>query len=125
MSEYPLKVINETCYIKPRPPRLPDGAVLTYHTCPDVYDNQTHKLIFYCCLELIDIHLRGSFYQKTQDWLHYYSSTMLVGPAVLFNLLSLAVLVKFQSKNVHKTSTTFYMKCLCVFDMLTILSKFL
>jgi hypothetical protein len=111
-----------TCFIHPRE-KFPQGLNLTYDTCPENYDIQTSKIIRYCCLNIMFESIQNSFYKRTQDWLRYNSSSVLVGPAVLFNVLSLIVLNRFQKMNA-KTSITFYMKCLCVFDMVTILSKF-
>jgi hypothetical protein len=121
---FALKQINGslTCFIFPRE-KFPQGLNLTYDSCPETYDNQTAKLIRYCCLNIMFESIQNSFYKQSQDWLRYNSSSVLVGPAVLFNILSLVVLNKFQGGS--KTSTTFYMKCLCVLDALTIISKFL
>ena len=69
--------------------------------------------------------IQDSYWKKTQDWLLYNSSTVLVVPAVLFNILSLIVLNRFQKPKSGHTSTTFYMKCICIFDTLTIVAKFL
>lgn len=127
MQPFLLEYINNTltCHIYPRQ-KFPNGLYLTYDTCPETYDNQTAKLIRYCCLSIMFSLIQDSLYKKTQDWLRYNSSTILVVPAVLFNILSLAVLRRFQkSRATAKTSTTFYMKCLCIFDTLTIVSKFL
>jgi hypothetical protein len=56
----------------------------------------------------------------------YNSSMLLVLPAVFFNILALIVLKQFKkSKSNLKISTTFYMRCLRVFDALTFISKFL
>ncbi|RMZ97574.1 neuropeptide FF receptor 2-like [Brachionus plicatilis] len=122
-----LETINSTltCHIFPRS-RYPQGLYLTYETCPEVFDNQTAKIVRYCCLNIMITLIQDSIYKKTQDWLRYNSSSVLVGPAVIFNILSLIVLTKFHRiKSFSKNSTTFYMKCLCIFDTLTIVSKFL
>jgi hypothetical protein len=129
MSSPPLSLtyVNNSlvCTVFPRP-SLPQGLTLTYETCPETYDNATLKITRYCCLNIMTVAVQDSVYKKTQDWLRYNSSTLLVVPAVLFNILSLVVLIRFQrSKIFAKTSTTFYMKCLCVFDTLTMISKFL
>jgi hypothetical protein len=114
-----------TCRIFPRP-KFPNGLYLTYESCPERYDNETAKLIRYCCFNILYHSVQNSNYKKTQDWLRYNSSSLLVLPAVLFNILSLAVLRRFHKlRGATQTSTTFYMKCLCIFDMLTIISKFL
>jgi hypothetical protein len=127
-TPFNLSYINNsfTCYIYPRV-KFPDGLLLTYEKCPEVYDNQTMKIIRYCCLSIMFERIQQSTFKKIQDFLRYNSSTLLVVPAVLFNILSLVVLKRFQrrSRTVNKTSTTFYMRCLCIFDTLTILSKFL
>lgn len=116
---------SPSCFIYPRS-KFPNGLYLTYETCPETYDNQTAKLIRYCCLSIMLTKIQDSLYKKTQDWLRYNSSTVLVVPAVLFNILSLAVLRRFQKlRGSSQTSTTFYMKCLCILDTLTIVSKFL
>lgn len=122
-----LETINSTltCHIFPRS-KYPDGLYLTYETCPEVFDNHTAKIVRYCCLNIMISIIQDSFYKKTQDWLRYNSSSILVGPAVIFNILSLLVLTKFNRfRNISKNSTTFYMKCLCIFDTSTIVSKFL
>jgi hypothetical protein len=52
-----------------------------------------------------------SNYKKAQDWLRDYSSSLLVMPSVLFNVLALIVLNRFHRlRNYSQTSTTFYMK---------------
>ena len=52
-----------------------------------------------------------SNYKKAQDWLRDYSSSLLVIPSVLFNVLALIVLNRFHRlRNYSQTSTTFYMK---------------
>ena len=84
----------------------------------------------YCCLRIIIQSIQTSYYKKTQDWLLYNSSSVLLLPAVFFNVLALVVLNRFH-RNLHNrhrtstTSTTFYMKCICLFDTLTIVAKFL
>ena len=126
-SPFVLRMVNQslTCEVFPRK-SFPDGLTLTYASCPETYDSQTHKIIRYCCLQITFNFIQDSLYKKTQDWLRYNSSTLLVVPALLFNILSLAVLLRFQrSKLAAQTSTTFYMKCLCIFDTLTMISKFL
>lgn len=81
-----------------------------------------NKNIYAFCTVLIMI-IRSS-YKKMQDFLRDYSSTLLLLPAVFFNVLTLVVLQKL-SKNRTKTSTTNYMKYLCQLDTLTIISKFI
>ena len=78
-------------------------------------------------MRLIIQSIQNSYYKKTQDWILHNSSTLLLLPALFFNILSLAVLNRFQrnTRNNHRTSTTFYMKCICIFDTLTIIAKFL
>ena len=120
---YVMLNVNDSlvCSIFPRE-RFPDGLNLTYASCPDEYDNATAKLIRYCCLNIMFETIQNSFYKRTQDWLRHYSSSVLVVPAILFNTLSLVVLGRFRMRGV-KTSTTFYMKCVCLFDILAIISK--
>ena len=126
-SRFSLNKENNTCSIFPGVLlKHPNGLNLTYDECPERFDNSTAKAIRYCCYLIMDNHIQTSYLKKTQDWLRYNSSSVLVIPAVLFNLLSLVVLIRFQKqRGSTKTSTTFYMECLCIFDMLTILSKFL
>ncbi|CAF0839054.1 unnamed protein product [Brachionus calyciflorus] len=127
MFPFELDVINDTltCHIYPRS-TFPNGLFLTYDTCPEIYDDQTNKIIRYCCLNIMFSVTQDSIYKKMQDWLRYNSSSLLVGPAVFFNVLSLIVLKRFQRiRSMSQNSTTFYMKCLCIFDTLTIISKFL
>lgn len=105
---------------------FPNGLLLTYDSCPEYYNNQTHKAIRFCCIDIIFKNSENSFYIQAEKWLCYNSSMLLVLPAVFFNILALIVLKQFKkSKSNLKTSTTFYMRCLCVFDALTIISKFL
>jgi hypothetical protein len=129
MSPQPfnLSYVNNSliCIVFPRP-KFPNGLTLTYSSCPETYDNQTSNIIRYCCLNILFTSIQDSMYKKTQDWLRYNSSTMLIVPAIFFNILSLAVLVRFQrAKSIVKTSTTFYMINLSIFDTLTMISKFL
>lgn len=127
MNSVLLETTNDilTCHIYPWS-KFPNGLNLTYNTCPESFDNQSSKIVRYCCLNIMIALIQDSFYKKTQDWLRYNSSSILVGPAVVFNILSLLVLTKFNRlRNVSKNSTTFYMKCLCIFDTFTIVSKFL
>jgi hypothetical protein len=114
---------SESCYILPRLPNFPNGSYFDYNTCPERYDNTTQKLVRYCCFNIIINVLEKSNYKKIQDWLTYNSSSLLVLPAIFFNLLSLLVLSRFSRLSASATSTNFYMQCLCVFDTLTILSK--
>lgn len=116
---------TESCYIIPRLPNYPNGLYLDYNTCPERYDNTTLKLVRLCCFSIILNLLENSNYKRVQDWLTYNSSSMLVLPAVFFNMLSFLVLTRFSKLNASATSTNFYMECLCVFDSLTMLSKFL
>ncbi len=74
----------------------------------------------WCCLGILTNVLEISEYKKLQNWLTYYGSTMLIMPAVIFNFLSFVILM-----SMSRTSTSFYMKSLCIFDTLTIFSKFL
>jgi hypothetical protein len=115
------------CFIFPRS-KFPQGLWLDYDSCPDVFDNQTGRLVSDLCIGkiMIDKVVQNSIYYQIQSWLRYYCSTVLVAPAVLFNLLSFLVLLSFQkSRSSTKTSTTFYMICLSIFDILAIVSKFL
>nr|QVK45703.1 G protein-coupled receptor [Proales similis] len=112
---------SQACFVYPRP-QFPDGLYLTYDNCPEEYDNSTSKIVRYCCLNILFSSIQDSVYKRTQDWLRYHGSSALVAPAVLFNILSLFVLSTFKG---GKNSTTFYMKCLCIFDALTIIAKFL
>lgn len=126
MKPFSINYINDslTCVVHPST-RFPDGMYLTYDTCPENYDTKTSKVIRVCCLNIMIILAQNSLYKRSQDFLRYNSSSVLVGPAVLFNVLSLIVLSKFQRvKGGGQISTTFYMKCLCILDTLTIVSKF-
>lgn len=91
-------------------------------TCIDVYDIFTEKSILECCL--LD-ELNNSYLVKIQHWLTYYSSSFLVLPAIFLNLLSLLVLSNYLKPNSNSTTINFYMKYLCVVDILTIISKFI
>ena len=122
-----LIVLNETdtCYIKPRLPYFPNGRHFDFQSCPEFYDNSTKKLILHCCLKIIFNVLDNSSYRKTQEWLTYNSSSLLLLPSIFFNLLSLMVLSRFSKLNASDTTINFYMQCLCLFDILTSLSKFI
>ena len=113
-----------TCYIKPRLPNFPNGLHLDYNSCPESYNNLTKKLLIRCCLQIMVNILEESKYRKIQAWLTYNSSTLLIIPAIIFNSLSLIVLTTFKKLNSSDTTINFYMKCLCIFDILTVLSKF-
>ena len=119
-------VFNRTlnsCFIKPNV-NFPNGSYLEYDSCPDWY-NSSRKLVRHCCLKIILNKLEDdSNLKKIQDWLTYHSSSLLVAPAIIFNLLSFLVLSRFSKLNASATSINFYMQCLCIFDTLTILSKF-
>lgn len=125
MQPYQINTFNNTCFILPRA-KIPNGLHLTYDTCPEHFNNSTLKLVKYCCFIIIYGITQKSIYKKAQDWLRDYSSSLLVIPSVLFNVLALIVLNRFSRlRNYSQTSTTFYMKSVCVLDTLTIISKFL
>ena len=90
-------------------------------------DNGTTIIVSYCCFSIIMQSIQNSYYKSIQDWLLFNSSTLLLLPALFFNILSLVVLNRFQrnTRNNQRTSTTFYMKCICLFDTFTIIAKFL
>ena len=113
-----------TCFIKPNE-FYPNGSYYDYEKCPESYSNLTKSFVFKCCLQIIINRLEDSYSTKIQGWLTYHSSMLLIGPAVIFNLISLLVLSRFSKLNASATSISFYMQCLCVFDSLTMLSKFL
>ena len=98
---------------------------LDYDLCPESYSKATKPLVVQCCLNIIINKLGDSYMTKIQSWLTHYGSSLLVVPAVFFNLLSFLVLSSFSKLNTNATSINFYMKSLCVFDTLTILSIFL
>ena len=114
---------SNTCFIKPNS-NFPNGSILDYENCPDWY-NSSKKLVRYCCLKIIANKLEDSNLKKIQHWLTYHSSSLLVVPAIVFNLLSFLVLTRFSKLNASATSINFYMQCLCIFDILTMLCKFL
>ena len=67
---------------------------------------------------------------KIQQFLQYNSTRLLMMPAIVLNLVSYLVLLSFSKdyKKIGKISNArnsmnFYLKCLCIFDTLTILSK--
>ena len=125
MKPYIFDALNDTCYILPRA-KIPNGLILNYQTCPENFDNTTLKLVKYCCFIIIYGITQKSNYKNAQDFLRDYSSSLLVIPSVLFNILALIVLNRFNRlKNYSQTSTTFYMKSICFLDTLTIVSKFL
>ena len=122
---YLFYALNDSCYILPRA-KIPNGLILNYETCPENFDNTTLKLVKYCCFIIIYGITQKSNYKNAQDFLRDYSSSLLVIPSVLFNILALIVLNRFNRlKNYSQTSTTFYMKSICFLDTLTIVSKFL
>ncbi len=122
---YLFYALNDSCYILPRA-KIPNGLILNYQTCPENFDNTTLKLVKYCCFIIIYGITQKSNYKNAQDFLRDYSSSLLVIPSVLFNILALIVLNRFNRlKNYSQTSTTFYMKSICFLDTLTIVSKFL
>lgn len=106
MKPFSIEEVNNTlsCHIYPNA-RFPNGLYLTYETCPETYDNKTIKAIRFCCLSIMFLVIEKSVYKQTQDFLRYNSSSVLVGPAVLFNVLSLVVLSKFKrlkgAYNIH------------------------
>jgi len=125
MKPYVFNALNDSCYILPRS-KIPNGLVLTYETCPEHFDNTTLKLVKYCCFIIIYGVTQKSNNKKAQDFLRDYSSSLLVIPSVLLNILALIVLNRFNRlKNYSQTSTTFYMKSICFLDTLTMVSKFL
>lgn len=126
MKPFSIEEINNTlsCHIHPNT-RFPHGLYLTYESCPETYDNKTYKAVRFCCFSLMFLVIEQSVYKKAQDFLRYHSSSLLVVPAVLFNVVSFVVLSRFKRlKGSAQISTTFYMKCLCILDTLTIVSKF-
>ena len=127
MKPFIMNSLNNSCYIFPRP-KFPHGLYLTYDSCPDSFSNSTSKLITACCFLIITSTIsQGSNYKKAQDLLRDYTASFLVIPAFLFNVLSLIVLNKFckSKSSASQTSTTFYMRSICIFDALTILFKFI
>lgn len=122
---YEINSLNNSCFILPRA-KIPNGLYLTYDTCPEHFDNSTLKLVKYCCFIIIYTITQQSNYKKAQDFLRDYSSSLLVIPSALFNILALVVLNRFNRlRNYSQTSTTFYMKSICILDTFTIISKFL
>ena len=116
---------GSTCYIKPRLPYFPNGSYLDFDSCPEHYNKSTKPLIEHCCLTIIYYALENTSYRQIQDWLTYNSSALLVLPAIFFNLLSFLVLSRFSKLNPSATSINFYMQCLCIFDTLTVLTKYI
>lgn len=97
MKPFSIEEVNNTlsCHIYPNQ-RFPQGLYLTYESCPETYDNKTYKAIRFCCLSLMFLVIEQSVYKKAQDFLRYHSSSLLVGPAVLFNVVSFIVLSRFK-----------------------------
>lgn len=123
MSEpYEIDSENNTCYIYPRL-HIPNGSLLTFDNCPEIFNASTPKLVKFCCFMIIYEATQQSSYKRVQDFLRDYSSTILLTPAVLFNILSLMVLRNLSRKR-SKTSTNNYMMYLCTMDLMTILAKF-
>ena len=114
-----------SCYINSG---ILNGTRLDFASCPENYNNLTETIILQCCVEIILRKSDSTIYGKFINWLAYYSSSFLLLPAIIFNLLALVGL-SFCSKNKISssfvTSTDYYMKYLCIFDMLTIISKFI
>ena len=111
---------SNTCYILPND-YFPNGSNLDFHTCPDLF-NSSRMAEVRCCLKIIAYKFPTT---KFDHWLTYYSSSSLLAPAIAFNLLSFYVLSSFSKPNEIAKSINFYMKSLCIFDILTIISKFI
>lgn len=117
---------STTCYIPPL------GLSLDFATCPDEYTSSTSatsptlSLIRICCIKIITNVDEIRVLKEIQNFLTYYSCTLLLVPAVFFNLLALLVLRRFNiSTGGGRTSTSLYMMVLCVLDTLAIVAKFI
>jgi hypothetical protein len=113
---------EDTCYIFPRS-KIPNGTLLTFDNCPEAFNQTTPKLVKFCCFMIIYEITQKSSYKIVQDFMRDYGSTVLLPPAVLFNILSLMVLRNLTKKG-SRTSTNHYMMYLCTMDLLTIFAKF-
>ena len=86
--------------------------------------------LFSLCMECIVKKQNNTLMTKTQQFLSCNSSWILLIPAISFNLLSFLVLLSFSKddrKNKitvnFKNSMNFYLKCLCISDILAIFTK--
>jgi hypothetical protein len=111
---------STTCYI----PLL--ELSLDYTSCPDEYTSATSSLVRICCIKIITNIDDLRRLKEIQNFLTYYGCSLLLAPAVFFNLLALLVLRRFNiSTGGGRTSTSLYMMVLCVLDTLAIVAKFI
>ena len=115
---------SSKCYEEVRLKNASDTN-LNYYTCPEYYDNSTERVIIFCCINFIINQIENSLVGKLQYCLAYYSSSILVLPAIIFNIFSLFILSRFSKLNSIGITINYYMKYLCIFDTLTIISKFI
>ena len=108
------------CFIYPNL-NFPNGLYLNYTLCPEEYSS-SRKLVGACCLQIV-----GKIGQKgLYNWLIYYASSSILIPAILFNIISFIVLCRYSKLNRNnnpKDPVNFYLKCFCIFNTLTIISK--
>lgn len=102
----------------------------TISSCPEELDKLTGTLNESTqndCIQIIINHLTSTLYHQLQTMYIYYGSTVLVIPAIIFNIISLSVLyrLKLRHKKSKGTSTNIYMIYLCITDTLTLVAKFL
>jgi hypothetical protein len=91
--------------------------------------SQNDSVYSFCIACISEKQLTYTF-TKIQQFLQYNSTMLLLIPSITFNLLSFLVLLSFSKDNKKigindngSKSMNFYLKCLCIFDTLTILSK--
>ena len=113
---------SNTCLINSNR-AFPNGTVLIYEKCPDVY-NSSRKYIFNCCLMITKNKLQGTKLKIFREWLEYYSSSTLLGPAIALNFLSFIVLTRSSKLIKYGKPMNFCMKFLCILDTLAIISNF-
>jgi hypothetical protein len=118
-------IYGNKCFGKMKLTSFSNSSNFDYKSCPDRYTNSTERIIIYCCIEIIIKEIENSVAGKLQHWLAYYSSSILFLPAIFFNLFTLLILSRFSRLNSIATTINYYMKYLCIFDTLTIMSKFM
>ena len=118
--EYKYNETLKNCFINPNE-YFQNGTVLDYDSCPLLYNSSRRSEALCCFLILVDTFPKSKF----ENWMIYSSSTCLLVPAILFNLLSFIVLSHLSKANKYSNSINFFMKSLCIFDSLTIIFKFI
>ena len=108
-----------TCIIYPNS-NFPNGSFFNYTLCPEEY-NSSRKFLVQCCFQIMKNELKTSGFEQ---WMIFH---IIAIPVIILYFISFYVLCRntreYKIKN--RSSINFYMKCMCIFDALTIIFKFI